>query len=343
MKNIIRKNGSYTDPSSLDSNGFVIVRSVLDEAEINYVRRIILKEIESLGKPRKLMPRHVIPLQDVWSLMFKREIVSVLKEALGESLVYIPDLTVQWNNFGYEAWHVDSGSELMHPYLQEEDYKFVKCGIYFQDNSESWGGGIQVAPGGHKYPINSSFPKINRKIKSLLNRIQVKINPVTLDIRSGDFLFFDARLPHSSTFPSVIRKPKTMGNNYHFPEIADENSKLVFYWDACNILMKNNFMENSKRRSLVEETSAEIWNERGTENIGIERGEIFFSDYIRMFYPDSYSLDFVEATRLNGIKMASLTKSECQHYNEAFRTLHKETTNTLSTHQISTRKLSKDK
>jgi hypothetical protein len=239
--------------------------------------------------------------------------VEILRAAMGDPLAYIPDLTLHHNMFGFPGWHEDSGSEQTtgSAYLQSSSYRFAKCGVYLQDNTEEWGGGIMVVPGAHRYPIRSPFPVLNRKIKTFTNRVMRTLNAVTVDVRAGDMVFFDSRLPHASTFPSRIPEPTREGT-YHYPtEIPDEHAKLILYWDACNEDMARDFMENSVRRARKEEAP----------DAGVVSG-VFYSDYLRRYFPDDYPDDFVSAATDSRVRIASLSKSDCSSMERNYQELN---------------------
>ena len=41
-------------------------------------------------------------------------------------------------------------------YIKDPSYRFTKCGIYLQDNTEEWGGGIDILPGSHLFGLGGS-------------------------------------------------------------------------------------------------------------------------------------------------------------------------------------------
>ena len=143
---------SFNDPQSFKKNGFVIVKSVFTSSQVHFLRELSHNLINSNGSKRQLMPSDTLKSEALSSLLFNEKIVNSLKESLGEELNYIPDITLHSNQFGYPGWHTDSSSEVYNSYLQSESYKFAKCGIFLQDNTDSWGGGLEVLPRGHKYP-----------------------------------------------------------------------------------------------------------------------------------------------------------------------------------------------
>jgi len=292
----------FNKPESFSVNGFAIIRDIFTTEEINYFRELSYNLITESGSKRQLMPSETLDDSALRALPFKEKIVEALKKSLGNQLTYIPDFTLHSNQFGFPGWHTDSGSEINQSYLQSPNYKFAKCGIFLQDNTENWGGGIEVLPKGHKFPLNSRSKRLNTKIKNLLNKISIPLKKITLDIKAGDFVYFDSRLPHTSTFPSMINKPKVEGT-YHYPQIPKENSKLILYWDACNDHISDHFLDNSLKRSKTDESL-----ESCKKNLD---KELFFSDYIRRFYPRDYPEDFVELATRSSVNISSLGKSEC--------------------------------
>jgi len=302
----------FENPEKFSENGVVIVRQALNQDEVQTIRRLGYREILRQGDVRQIMPRHVLAESEIRLLPFKKRIVEALRISMGDPLAYIPDLTLHCNQFGFPGWHTDSGSEMTKAYIQSRRYKFVKCGIYLQNNTQEWGGGIIVVPGGHNYPILTPSTFINRKIKDIVNRWGKKNNNITVDIRAGDMVFFHSRLPHTSTFPEKIPQPKEEGT-YHYTKekIPEEHSKLVLYWDACNGEMVKDFMANSVRRSNMDEPLEKFTRKRKTE--------VFYTDYIRYHYPGSYPEDFVKAANKHNIKIASLTQSACRTHEIEFQ------------------------
>jgi len=296
---------NFESPGSFSRNGVGIVRQALNPEEVEMLRRFALSQIHGQGDPVQLFPRHVFAEPEFRLIPFRERIVSALRASLGDPLTYIPSMTLHYNQFGH-GWHTDSSSEAHQPYLQSSNYRFAKCGVYLQDNTEDWGGGIVVVPGAHTYPIRSPFLVLNRKFKTTMNRLRKTLGAVTVDIRAGDMIFFDSRLPHKSSLPSGIPKPTKESRTQEPIEIPDEHAKLILYWDACNGEMARDFMENSIRRA------GKIPGE-------LDGSVAFFSDYIRHRFPDNYPEDFVSAATTHNVEIASLSASECAAHDREFR------------------------
>ena len=286
---------SYYSPESFRSNGFAIVKGVLGPVEVNNLRDKILKKLESKDYPRMLLPRDILSDPDLFSHAFNPKIINHLRAAFHGNLTYFPDFQVQHNLFA--GWHCDSGSENSNKYLQNPDYEFVKCGIYLQSNTESWGGTIMVTPGCHRYPVRFLPYKLNQKIKNILQRYFIFFRSVTIGLEPGDMLYFDSRLPHTSTLPYSVWDGRGGGTRHFKPnDISNSNAKLILYWDACGQAMVHDFLCNAKIRSDNEKIS----------------DEIYYTDYLSRFYPDNYTSEFVDCVDQSMVNIASLSEIEAR-------------------------------
>jgi hypothetical protein len=136
--------------------GYIHIPSVLTMKEVKQVRAAIDKKIDEIRhknpndlRVNHLMPSDTLKIKDIYMCMFLSKIVKSLKAILGPSYSFFGDIVVQRNMFGagkYGGWHVDSGSEGYANYLRKNDYRFVKCGLYLQENTNDWGIGSQLEP-----------------------------------------------------------------------------------------------------------------------------------------------------------------------------------------------------
>ena len=297
--------------SRFEKNGYILVREALTPAEVTALRSVLADAFvganDAKGKARRvLFPHEILSLDRVYSVVFKPKVVDALKEILGSSYTMFVDLMVQRNMFGHgprQGWHTDSGSEGAAPYLFEPDYRFVKCGIFLQDNDPDWGGGIDVLPGGHKFPLRTSNHRVNLKAKTVLNTFQRRLFPVQLKIAAGDFVAFDSRLPHTSTFP--LRFQAGSVENDHLNNMPSDKTKFVIYWNSCRNQCAADFLRNSERRAEHEEIQG-------------GHDELFFCDYLRLKFPESYPADFADQVRAAGIQVASLDEGAARIWSEKY-------------------------
>lgn len=285
--------------------GFVLVPQVLTREQVSRVRAVISEAYERLAasgsRRRYLLPSEILQLRDLWGVPFREPIVRTLEEILGRGYTMMPDLTAPRNNFGLpKSLHRDCDSEGRQPYLLAPDYRFVKCGVYLQDNDPEWGGGITLVPGHHRFPVKLPSTGLTFKLKTLYDRLGIKFAERWVDIKAGDFLAFDSRLPHQSSFPSRFSASDLTAGELPLPA---ERTKYVLYWDACATGSDVGFLQNSEKRA---------------------RTEMFFCDYVRLKYPADFPEDFVRTAQQSGIRIGSLptehTTAWQQHYDSSFRT-----------------------
>ena len=289
--------------NSFTKNGYVIAPRVLGEDKVRALRTLLadaFRKIDSQSQsaPQRLFPRHVLSTPQLYSVAFNERIVDCLKLLLGEQYTLFPDFHVQRNVFGNESgpWHTDCGSEGKADYLLAREYRFVKCGVFLQDNTMDWGGGINVVPGGHRFPIRTPIKTFTFLAKSIAFHAGIRFFSKMLEIRAGDLVAFDSRLPHRSTWPR--RK-----------DLREDRYKYVIYWNASRSdQYVANFMMNSERRAESEEVKA-------------RSEEIFFSDYLSRHFPTNYSPDFVQEAGKHNIRVASLDRTSAREWSLKFTEL----------------------
>jgi hypothetical protein len=253
-----------------------------------------------------LLPCDLIKNKEIHSLLFQDSVVEKLKQVFGNNLTFYPDFQVQRNMFGYPGWHTDSNSE-SGKYLYDSNYLFAKCGLFLQENTARWGGGVNFMTGFHR--SHSSPNKIVRLYFKILKNLLYKLinifpalsNFFMVKIDSGDLVIFDSRLPHASTLPRAYDLTKL--KNAYAEDFPDEHTKLVIYLNISNEAMVQDFYENSKKRSLSEEKGQEI----------------YFTDYLQYHFPTDYNETLVNFFNVHDIGMASLSKVECQKFAEGFK------------------------
>lgn len=287
--------------------GFIHVPGVLCRNEVLQYRAL-LNDRFARGGERTLSLREVIELQDLSHLPFKDKAVNALQQVLGERYIVIPDFHIHRNIFSSpsEGWHEDSGNEGHVDYLKDDSYFFAKCGIYLQDNTREWGGGIKIVPGGHKFPVKTPISKIDFKLKALINRkFGAMFKSFFVPIKAGDMVAFDCRLPHCGTYPESLIDP-VWGERSTILNMPVDKTKLVFYWNAAaTVEGANNYMLHSEKRAIREENFK-------------SGSELFFSDFIRFNYPKDYPDDLVFRVENNGLTIAALPEQKTEYWKKVW-------------------------
>jgi len=282
-------------PDNFEGQGFIIIKQVLSAEEVKELRKFIKDKFESYGNKRFLYPDEMMNYPEFFQLYFRGRIVETLKKVLGDDLCYYNDFSVQHNVFG--GWHKDCDGEVPAKYLMDSDYKFAKCGIYLQDNTKEWGGGINVLPGGHKFPVKSGFYKIDHFVKKIFNRVMTNFKGAAMDIKAGDMVIFDSRLPHSAVFPYDMAG-LTMGRLGEIHGIPEEHTKFVIYWNASNIKIEKEFLLHR-----------ETYQAQKKEGI-----DFHISRILKSYFPDDFPDEFVNLSKENSVKLSTLSKEKCRKF-----------------------------
>ena len=178
--------------------------------------------------------------------IFYNKKISILPQFLVMKNYHVNRLTT--NRIG---WHRDCALEFKHEYsnsaLKKNDYVFGKMGIFFQNNSENYGGAVDLIPGSHKYIkknnkllqiinslrlhilifFNKKFPNLYKLIPEKYYRFFLgakKINP-----KIGSPIIFDSRTQHrgSTVNEKHLNKSDQLGE--HFVRVPDSFTKIALY------------------------------------------------------------------------------------------------------------------
>jgi hypothetical protein len=289
--------------------GYILIPEVLSPEEVKALRILLSKKFNEYDNKnvvkRILSPSESLEIKDIYSVPFREKVVNALKELFGDDYAMFPDLNVTINSFGYQQayWHIDANSEVHNNYLYGKNYKFAKCGIYLQDNTYDWGGGIDLIPGGHlfghTFPFSLFHSKVRHKLNHIYNnKIGKKYLSKTAKISAGDLLIFDSRLFHKSSEPHKLTDNGEPKSSYHYIfDFPEEKSKYVIYWDCCNSNSIADFLKNSLKRA-------------DEEVINVVNNELNYSDYLRKKFPEDYPEDYVNYAKTKKVNIVTLEKED---------------------------------
>jgi hypothetical protein len=293
---------NFMNISSYKNNGFVIVKNVIPKKNILDLRDKLMSEAPP-NFVGHLENDYVTSTPELYKYQFDKNLIYTLKQIFGDDIYMMNDFNLQFNNpnnRGKDAgWHTDANSEQARyvPYLNYNNYQFCKVGIFLQENSIEFGGGIDVEIGGHH-----SYRDTNNRI---LNLILYRIDRLFLSkfrkrirvpIEAGDCVIFDSRLPHASS------KPLLSGE-----KIPMENKKITLYYNvAGNIVDAERFYLNSCIRVFTSDESASK----------------FFTSYLRYCFPNSYPEPYIKsANSIPGSHIYSLSQDKAEVFNKLYQTL----------------------
>jgi hypothetical protein len=244
---------------------------------------------------RDLTSRDLLSESQALCAIVHPKITQLLQVLLGSDCVYVPDFEVHINQYGIGSggWHIDCGSEIPQSYLLEPNYRFVKCGIYLQDNSADLAGGIDVLPGAHRWFPPWGSVKSRFRVQYVLSELRHRIGYTRLPIVAGDFVAFDSRLPHRGTAPGSAVLSRLTSKHYASNNFSDliplGRDKMVIYFDACRADYAESFLENSVRRARAEQA--------------LPFADQCRAQYLGLTYPGDFPHDFCRMLSGSGIRM----------------------------------------
>lgn len=198
------KRPPHTDPAlHLACHGWTSFSNHLSEREVEAMRRAIESAFASPAlQPEVLSPYgcggillDLLRLPAIASLLFTRETMDRLAEAVGPGFVLLPEHAAHREGFG--GWHKDTDmfeAAGLHDHWRE-DYAVFQCAIYLQDNTPVHGGGLSCVDGSHL------DPKPDPRLGDAATRYQAHCEREGRPIESaaGDLVIFHTRLDHRAT------------------------------------------------------------------------------------------------------------------------------------------------
>jgi ectoine hydroxylase-related dioxygenase (phytanoyl-CoA dioxygenase family) len=180
-----------------DRDGFVIVREVLTQDEVQKLRALFLGVFDGGVKYEgdATFVRHDICSRypETRFLLWHPKVVSTLREILGEDFVFLPEMSA--HNAFFSNWHkdVDSPEAAGKDWVWAPDYRMVEAAFYLQDNGDH-GGGLDIVPGSHRFHPTSWGER--RKQKKMRRK-----DFHSIPSRAGDMVVFNFQADHRATRP----------------------------------------------------------------------------------------------------------------------------------------------
>lgn len=241
--------------------GFEQLGKVVDKESVTRFRSII-ENYSNSGTDFPLDPEFCLQDEDILEIAFTPRLISELRQKFHPDFVMFPDIEVQYNLIGgltsrdgkFDGWHVDSGSEGRKKYLTDENYGFAKVGIYFQDNTDMYGGGVDLVPSSHRF-VGFGPVRLRFLIKKVVDKFRIIFGANKIRTQAGDALFFDSRVQHRSS--RVEEKGKNENNqkfqSNDFVSLPKGKEKIVVYFDIAYPNSCREFWSNAKRRAKSED------------------------------------------------------------------------------------------
>jgi hypothetical protein len=326
------KNGKTA--AEFSKNGFILLKNVFSEEYCDQLRTQILSKFDELKALDSnqldfyLSQPQVFSIPGVWEFLTQEKVVCALKEILESEYTMIPNFIIQKNKFGVGpntlakiplpnryGWHTDAGGEPFHPDHLAQDFQFIKCGLYLQDNDPAFGGGIDVAPGSHNLFIRTGLNRLDLKLRDLKGKLGVLFNNQTIPIEKGDAVIFHSFLMHTATVPKKMLENMTEYEKKTGSKPSIQKTKLTLYFDACRSRFASRFLKASAQRGIKELDNFAL--NGGNKNLG-------FCEQIRFIFEKYYPNEFLEQIKKQDIKLAQLEGldlEEVRHVYQAYKAL----------------------
>lgn len=277
--------------------GYIHLNKVFNKDEIDLLRNEIeYYLINSKNKTNNhIYTNDFLKNPKLYSVCFKKKIIDVMKNIFGPIIYWAGDFHIQYNLFpsnSKDGWHYDAQSEAKKINLKKKNFTFAKIGIYLQDNTLKFGGGIDIVKYSHRlFPINKiSFSE--KHIKKLMGSLLKK----KLDILSGDVVIFDSKLLHKGSYPEHSKSEIKLDNNFFLKNCPKQNQKYTIYWDIGHKERLQKFKENNLQRALSNLDIKNI-NERK-----------YYYQYLKLKFPNDFPKKFVNKIKKLNINIVNLDK-----------------------------------
>ena len=124
---------------------------------------------------------------------------------------------------------------------------------------------------------------------------------MAVNIKAGDMVIFDSRLPHSAISPCNMAG-LTKGEADRLHGIPEEHTKLVIYWNTSNIKMEKDFLQHRE--------TCQALNKEGND--------FHISRILKSYFPDDFPDEFVNLSKENSVKISTLSKEKCLKFKRRF-------------------------
>lgn len=211
-----------------EKDGYILLSQVISPERVQEVRSQLLALYDH-RKGQGLNPNKglkdvlfdvYVQHPDLLDTLCNPPTMGALHRILGANFIIPPDTSALREYYG--TLHTDTtGSEqLGWMFHKKPDFRTVTVGLYLQDQTDEFAGGLFVVPGSHKRPDpyvkivaqNSLLKKSKwrKKLRKLSGDLlfnydrQLTEHPegIALPIKAGDCVIFDMRIFHRATHPT---------------------------------------------------------------------------------------------------------------------------------------------
>lgn len=191
---------SQKDLESFHQNGFILVKNLLNQAEVTklkaHIEELKKSEPEAAKNGSYLFVGDAIS-KKLGDLVFDERILNISRQILGPKLVYFGESAILTGIRAGRGFHRDNTDreDSKAPDWQADHFPIIKMGLYLADHKK-FNGGLKVRKGSHRREDFLMDPN-NPKIK---NQEQGKGKLYNIPSQAGDLILWSMRLAHSANF-----------------------------------------------------------------------------------------------------------------------------------------------
>lgn len=258
---------SSDQKEELNQNGFLIIRNVFTSEEVAKLTEYCTSKC-SLLSYEKSVPGDVFDVPELRTILFKKEIINMMREVLQNEVIYFRDSQIHCKP-NRRIFHTDAREDYKNP--RESVYPIFRLGIFLQDH-KNFSGGIKFRTNSHKRIISNKLALKNLITgKGFHNDIRVYFNNgkiVNARTELGDLVVWNLRTEHSGGavlpkfnndlaflpkidqyLPNFLKLPEHEKRMSIFYAFGEESKELDDYVDY----KKNNINDLEHRNSLSNE------------------------------------------------------------------------------------------
>lgn len=243
------------------SRGYFSISNIFNLEEIKFLRSRLEEEYKLIEYKKRDLFINDLKNKDLIKLILKgfnskplRDLSKAFSKAYDNKVTILPFFHVMRNYHvdltKTHGWHRDCGGELAYKYCRDilikKNYLFSKCGFYLQENSDYYGGAIDIIEESNKFLEKTNFfsrkinvlsikmmqtiHKFNKKIYKFFyeDKIRFLKGCKTLYPQLGSAVFFDSRLLHRGSVGKIFRA-KDFVNDYQANINNKEKIKFAIY------------------------------------------------------------------------------------------------------------------
>jgi len=263
-----------------ENKGYFHSKSVLSPDDVNNTRNFILKKFFESGKNFSNFQYLVNKYESFYNI-FSDKIDNDLKEINDQEEIYFLNVIKIQKNAAVATeftWHQDSGGNKGKKYFTNKENFYCKLGIYLQDNSATYGGGIDLVPYSHLIFIDKKLNILKKIFFKIYTSIRIRFLNNRFKIKKGDAVFFHNKLFHKTT---------SVKNKKDAEDYLKNNNNVNLYVLICNkSLIKEVFKFNNlefDEEKLKKEYAFEL---KQKEN---NLSKFILNDYLTQLIFDSLS------------------------------------------------------